>query len=483
MTIALEIIYVLILIATALRIIYDTEDTGKALAFLLVITFVPIVGILIYLLLGVNYRKRKIFENKSINNKSFFKKLNPDSENKSKEIIDNLPVSMAHGKKMMELLINEIGSPVSNDNEVKILINGEKKFPELIKDLENAKDHIHIEYYIFEDDTIGRTIEEILIKKAREGVKVRVIYDDFGSRSIRTKMIPRLKEAGVLTHPFYEIKYLLLANRLNYRNHRKIIVIDGRIAYVGGINIGDEYINNNAESGKKFWRDSHLKLHGSAVKYLQYLFITDWNFCSDENDIEPDKTYFPPVDVTSSGTILTQISSSGPDSDSPTIHHSILQAIHGAKKELLITTPYFIPGESLMDALCIAAQSNVKVVLLVPQTSDSKIVDNASAFYFTRLLKSGVEIYKYTKGFIHAKSMIIDDDISILGTANMDIRSFDLNFEVNAVLYDGELTEKMKIQFYEDLEFAEQIDRTEWDKRSVLTQLLQSIARLFSPIL
>lgn len=483
MTIALEIVYIVILIATALRIVYDTEDTGKALAFLMVITFVPIIGILIYLILGINHRKRKIFENKSINNKSFFKKLNPDSENISKVIIENLPVEWAQQKKMMELLINEIGSPVSSNNVVKLLINGEVKFPELIKDLENARDHIHIEYYTFEDDHIGRSIEEILIKKAKEGIKVRVIYDDFGSRTIRRKMIPRLKEAGVLTHPFYEIKYILFANRINYRNHRKIIVVDGHTAYVGGINIGDEYINKKNNGNKKFWRDSHLKLHGSSVNYLQYLFITDWNFCSEEDDIEPDKKFFPSLEKQSLGSKMVQIASSGPDSDAPTVHHSLLQAINGAKKELLITTPYFIPGESIMDALCIAAQSNVNVKLLVPMTSDSKIVDHASAFYFNRLLRSGVEIFQYTKGFIHSKSMIIDDAISILGTANMDIRSFDLNFEVNAVLYDNELTEKMKSQFYEDLKFTKQIDKKDWEKRSIPTQLLQSIARLFSPIL
>jgi cardiolipin synthase len=483
MIIVLSIGYFIILVATGLRIIYDTEDTGKALAFLLVITFVPIIGILIYLLFGINHRKRKIFENKCINNKSFFKKLNPDSENKAAKIIEDQPIEFVHGKKMMELLINEIGSPVSDDNQVKILINGESKFPELIIDLENARDHIHIEYYIFEDDNIGRTIEEILIKKALEGVEVRVIYDDFGSRSIRKKMIPRLKEAGVTTNPFYEIKYMLFANRINYRNHRKITVIDGHTAYVGGINIGDEYINRKSNKKKKFWRDSHLKLSGSSVKYLQYLFITDWNFCSDEDDIEPNKKYFPPIENRFNGNKIVQISASGPDSDAPTIHHSMLQAVNGAKRELFITTPYFIPGESLMDALCIAAQSNVNVKLLIPKTSDSKIVDNASAFYFNRLLRSGVEIYQYTKGFIHSKSMIIDNTISILGTANMDIRSFDLNFEVNAILYDGELTKQMKDQFYEDLKNADQINKNEWEKRSIFTQLLESIARLFSPIL
>lgn len=476
----LKILYIAVVVIVALRIIYDTEKTGKALAFLLLVIFVPVLGIGVYLLFGVNVRKRKLFKNKSINDKEFFERLSPTTQLDDEEVLNNLPPELEVGRKIIELVKSETGSQVSNDNKVDLLINGENKFPELKKAILLAKHFIHIEYYIFEDDELGRSIEELLIKKANEGINVRLIYDDVGSRSIRSHMIPRMKAAGIKAHPFYEIKYLLLANRLNYRNHRKITIIDGEVAFVGGINIGDEYINNKDD--QPFWRDSHLMLKGSAIHYLQYLFITDWNYCSDEDDIDPAMKYFPIREI-GNGNQYVQIAASGPDSDSATIHHSMLQTINVAKKELLITTPYFIPGESIEDAICISAQSGVKVKLLVPEKSDNILVDLASSYYYKRLLQAGVEIYRYTKGFVHSKTLIADQTISVIGTANMDIRSFDLNFEVNAIVYDRVIAGQLKEQFEQDLEFSYKIDLEDWENRSFFLEFLENVARLFSPIL
>ena len=246
------------------------------------------------------------------------------------------------------------------------MVNGENKFPEVLKALRTAKNHIHIEYYIFEDDEIGKAIEDILIQKAKEGATVRFIYDDFGSRSIRRKLVKRLKNGGIKVFPFAKVIFIAFANRLNYRNHRKIIVVDGKTAFTGGINVSDRYINNSNDIKKLFWRDTHLRIDGPGVQYLQYLFLCDWNFCA-RDTVQPDEFYFPrKKNFPANANKVVQIAASGPDSDTPTIMFSLLQAINLATKEILITTPYFIPGNSLIDALIIAALSGISVKLLVP---------------------------------------------------------------------------------------------------------------------
>jgi cardiolipin synthase len=259
--------------------------------------------------------------------------------------------------------------------------------------------------------------------------------------------------------------------------------VDGYTAFVGGINISDRYINNSVNTNKLYWRDTHLRIDGPGVRHLQYLFLCDWNFCANKK-LQPDKVFFPdknsyPVQ----GNKVVQIASSGPDSAKPTILFSLLQAINLATKEILITSPYFIPGESLLDALIIASLSGVSVKLLMPGISDSFIVNAAAKSYYNDLLNAGVEIYLYNKGFVHAKTMVTDQKVAIVGTANMDFRSFDLNFEVNAIVYDSEIAEELREVFYEDLEDAEKIDAATWSTRSIYKQMLEKIARLVSPML
>ena len=273
--------------------------------------------------------------------------------------------------------------------------------------------------------------------------------------------------------------FYLLANRLNYRNHRKIIVIDGQIGFTGGINVCDKYINNGSQ--KLFWRDTHLRIDGPGVFYLQYLFLTDWNFCSGRV-LAPEKLHFLLPTDTKDDCFL-QVAASGPDSAQPSILFSLLQAIYLARKEILITTPYFIPGDSILQALRIAALSGLSVKLLVPGVADSRLVNAASKSYYEDLLCAGVEIYMYQKGFVHAKTLVADGILSIIGTANMDLRSFELNFEVNVMLYDRKFSQQMRSVFFKDLEDAEKIDTDAWCQRPAYKQLPERIARLFSHVL
>ena len=477
----LEIIYTLAIIATCLRIIYDTRSTTKTLAYLMLTIFLPVVGIIIYFCIGTNYRKRKLYSKKIIKDEQMQLRVREQIYLESKKIWDTVPEEILKYQKLAQLLLNDGMSYLTGNNKVDILLNGEQKFPEVLRALKEAKHHIHIEYYIFEDDHIGNAIKDILIEKAKAGVSVRLIYDDFGSRSIRKNVIPELKEAGVEAYPFYRVLFIALANRLNYRNHRKIIVIDGCIGFTGGINVSDRYINNGYNTDQVFWRDTHVKITGTGAFYLQYLFICDWNFCADQ-PLTPQTSFFHELKE-NAGDAVVQISASGPDSDNPTILFSLIQAIGMAEEEILITTPYFIPGESLLDAMVVAALSGVKVVLLVPDKSDSTMVAAAARSYYGELLNAGVEIYQYEKGFIHAKTMVSDQQLSVIGTANMDNRSFELNFEVNAVIYDNDTAEEMTRIFHQDLKDSRKIDPEEWEKRPLYKQLPEKLARLLSPML
>lgn len=484
-----EIVYSILLVFVCLKAIYDTGSNTKALAYVLSIIFLPFVGMVFYFVFGTNYRKRKIYSRKLLADDNQSKKLETAIQRKSLSIIEGGNETVQLHKGIARLLLKENMSPLTGGNKVELLINGELKFPRVLEVLKAARHHIHMEYYIYEDDEIGRTIEEVLKQKAREGVEVRLIYDDFGSRSIRKKLVPRLKEAGVQAYPFYEIIFLAFANRLNYRNHRKIIVVDGRIGFIGGINVSDGYVNPSKteklrqRKKKLFWRDSHVSIEGAGVHYLQHLFLCDWNFCAGQT-IAPNGDYFPRLNGNPGPEgKYVQIAASGPDSDNPTILFSLLQAIHQASHELLITTPYFIPEQAVIDALSIASLSGIKVKLLVPGKSDSRIVNAAARSFYGELLDVGVDIYLYQKGFIHAKTLVADKSLSIIGSANMDYRSFDLNFEANAIIYDEAFGAELAKSFYEDLEGAVKLDAFQWERRFWLQKLMEKTVRLIAPLL
>jgi cardiolipin synthase len=477
-----EVVYILLVIAVCIRIVYDTNNTAKTLSYLLLTVFLPIAGVIIYFSVGTNYRKRKLYTKKLIKDEKRLKELKERIHEESENVMSQKKPEVKKYKKLARLLLNGSLSRLTDHNRVELLLNGEEKFPEVIKSLLAARHHIHMEYYIFDDDVIGRQIKDVLIKKAQEGVQVRFIYDDFGSRSIRKRLVPEMEKAGVKCAPFYKVLFIKLANRINYRNHRKVIIIDGYIAFTGGINVNDRYINHPEEPDQLYWRDTHVKITGEGVYYLQFLFINDWNFCSEE-DLEPQKYHFGVAEATLDVGAVVQIASSGPDSDNPTILYSFLGAIGMAEEEVLITTPYFIPGESLIDEITAAALSGVKVKLLVPDKSDSYTVDAAARSYYGDLLRVGVEIYFYKKGFIHAKTVVSDAQLSIVGTANMDHRSFDLNFEVNTIIYDADFAAQLRNVFYDDLKNAVKIDADEWFKRPLYKQFPEKVARLVSNLL
>ncbi|HSN60217.1 MAG TPA: cardiolipin synthase [Ferruginibacter sp.] len=474
------IIYVFILVLVWLRIIYETRSTNKTLAYLLSSLFIPVIGVFFYLMFGINYWRKRRYGKKMAADIEILEEV---SENSAPYKASTLIVKdevVQQNAELASMLLKDVGSPLTGNNSVQLLINGEEKFPEMLEAMRNAKHHIHLEYYIYECDSIGLQMIELLIKKAKEGVEVKFIYDDFGSPGIKRKTEKEMRAAGIAIYPFHKVRFYLLANRINYRNHRKIVVIDGCTGYVGGINVSDKYINGD-DSKKLFWRDTHLRLDGPSVYYLQYLFISDWNFCCKQK-FEPLNSYFPEIAAGKHNSYV-QIASSGPDSSEPSVLFSILQAIYLAKEEILITTPYFIPGDSILDALRIAALSGLSVKLLVPGVCDSKIVNAASKSNYKDLLNAGVEIYLYNKGFVHAKTLVTDRKLFIVGTANMDYRSFDLNFEVNAIVYDAKLAQEMSARFFKDLEDSDRIDKETWLNRKWYTQFPERICRLLSPVL
>ncbi|WP_413511956.1 cardiolipin synthase [Myroides odoratus] len=479
-----EVAYFLIAILVAVRIIYDTDSISKTLAYLLLVFFVPIFGIIFYFSFGINYRRRKMYSKKLVANDNYAERLykrlgeiHLDLKQQGHPIIEK-------NRSFVKLLSNAIvgEGPLLVDNEVELLQNGEAFFPRLLADIKQAKHHIHIEYYIYENNEIGQEIAALLKVKAAEGVEVRFIYDDFGSRSIRKNIVKDMQAHKIQAFAFNKIILLALANRLNYRNHRKIVVIDGQIAYTGGINISDRYDNSRKGESDFFWRDTHIRIEGSGAYGLQHVFLTDWNFCSKEN-IYFSADYFPKIHFENAKTMPLQVIASGPDSDVPSILFSVIQAIQAAEQEICITTPYYIPDESLQLAIKMAVLSGKKVKLLLPGITDSLAVKLASESYFQELLESGVEIYLYKKGFIHAKTWVIDAGISSVGTCNLDHRSFDLNFEVNVVVYDMDFAHQMRLMFEEDCKNSIKLELELWNKRSKWHRLKNSFLRLLSPLL
>lgn len=480
--IVIELLYALSIILVCIRIIWDTRSVSKTLAYLLFVIFVPVFGVIFYFSFGINYRKRKIYNKKLIIDKHFQKNLEQRLSENDQKVLATERLSIKKNRKLIRLLSNQKieRSYVLPNSEIKLLNNGEVFFPLLFDEIRKAKKHIHIEFYIYEDDNIGNQLKDLLIQKAKEGVEIRFIYDDFGSKSIRKTIAKELTKNGIQAYPFHKIKLIYLANRMNYRNHRKIVIIDGITSFIGGINVSDRYINNSED--KLYWRDTNLMIKGFSSLTLQRVFLSDWNFSSNEN-LTINANYFPFNEIENLENYYAQIVSSGPDSDLPNILYSIIQAVNSAQKEVLLTTPYYIPDTSLQEALIIAALSGIDIKLLVPKIGDSKIVNIATQSFFDDLLKAGVQIYLYEKGFIHAKTFVVDGKLASVGTANLDMRSFDLNFEVSALVYDKQIAQQVRNSFYKDLENSIPIDTERWSNRPKLKRITEKIVRLVSPFM
>ncbi|MBA3649387.1 MAG: cardiolipin synthase [Chitinophagales bacterium] len=471
--------YLFIIVLICIRVLLDTVHSEKTVAYLFLVIFFPVIGIIIYFTFGVNFHKRKLYKDKSKENDKLLKSLKKWIDTETYNNTETYKEEIDGKEDLVALLLNDNFSPLTNNNKVTLLNNGENKFPDVFEALEKAEQYIHIEYYIYEDDVIGNKLKDLLIKKANEGIAVRVIFDDFGSHGIKKHLVKELRKGGVEVHPFYEIKFFFFADRYNYRNHRKIIIVDGKVGFTGGINVSDKYVNSN--KNKLYWRDTHIKIEGEGVYMLQYHFLCNWNFCCQPLKITKD--FFPDISNSAHKKQLVQIAASGPDSDRESVMLSFFTAIVGAKKQVYITSPYFIPGETIMNAIIKAALSGVDVRLLIPGKSDSNIVNYASRANYGELLSAGVRVFMYKKGFVHAKTIAVDENLSVVGSANMDLRSFDLNFELVAVVYNRKLNQDLRKSFLADLEDSKEIFAKEWNNRSKLVLVGEALAKLISPVL
>ena len=462
------IIYILTILSSIGVILSENRNPIKSLAWVTVLIFLPIAGLILYLFFGRSLRnmhmisqhkKRKLLSKQTIPTINF-ESLQLEDEN----------------KRIIKLAYSINNAIFYEDNDITIFSSGEDKFNALKKDLNNARHSINLQYYIFKDDNLGNEIADILIKKAAEGLNVRVIYDHVGSFTVRTKFFKKLRDAGVDTHPFFRVTFPQLANRINWRNHRKIVIIDEKIGYVGGMNIADRYVSNNQNI---IWRDTHLRITGSVVKSLLYSFAVDWNFTNKK--LIQDEINNPPI-ANNKG-IGMQFVTSGPTDNWENIELLFNKAISSAKKSIYIQTPYFLPTNSLMQALQTAALSKIDVRIMIPKKSDSKILTLSSYSYIEKCLLSGIKIYLYDAGMLHSKNMIVDNELVTTGSANFDFRSFEHNFESNIIIYDKGINHQMKDIFFHDMNDCKKITLHSWQQRPKIQKFIESIIRLLSPIL
>ncbi|RYG71187.1 cardiolipin synthase [Lentibacillus lipolyticus] len=465
-------------IALALTIIFlERKDATATWAWLMVLMFIPVAGFFLYLIFGRRISGERIFtwdtKSKLGVKKAVQEQLRAIEENKFPFKHQGLSAY----KDLFYLHLRSDDAIFTQNNNVRIFTDGEEKFAALMEDLERADDHIHLLYYILRHDQLGRKIADVLIRKARQGVEVRVLFDDMGSRKISKSFLSRMRKAGIEIESFFPPKIPKVNLKINYRNHRKLAIIDGEIGYIGGFNIGDEYLGHNKRFG--YWRDTHLRICGDAVANMQTRFILDWNQASRNDVLYADRYY----DHEPCGDVGVQIVSSGPDSDWEQIKNGYIKMIMSAKHYVYIQTPYFIPDDSLQDILRIAALSGVDVKVMIPNKPDHPFVYWATLSYVGDLLNAGAEVYIYQNGFLHAKTIIVDGKIASVGTANIDVRSFRLNFEVNAFLYDQDLAERLLAAFTDDIAVSTQMTKKLYQKRSLGIRFKESMSRLLSPIL
>lgn len=460
-------------------VFFERRDPKTIWAWLLVLYFIPVLGFLLYLLVGQDMRKSRMFKNKELEDAISSAVLKQERRVKSKEIFsfDNGKLSRYHDLVMYNLAASK--SVYTDDNEVGIYTDGKEYFAHLYETLSKAKEFIHIQSYIIKDDELWQAIEELLEKKVKEGVTVRVLYDSMGCRKMGKNEWDRVRSKGILVGEFFPAFFKRLHLRINYRNHRKIIVVDGKIAYVGGFNIGREYLGLEEKFG--YWRDTHLRLCGSSAVSLHIRFILDWNYATKENlfsemslikEFEPGK-----------GTDGVQIISSGPDTMNEEIRDNYQKLIGKARDHVYIQTPYFIPDEIILNEIKMAAYSGIDVRIMIPCKPDHPLVYWASYSYVGELIDAGVKCYIYNNGFLHAKGVMSDGLVCSYGTANMDVRSYKLNFEVNATIYSPKTTAELEKIFEEDLKNCTEITKEFYEKRSVIIRVKEQFSRMFSAIL
>lgn len=464
----LQVLYAIVIIGTVIVVISQNRNTLKTISWIVVLLMLPVIGFVIYYFFGEDHRRKRLIS------KKMYKKINRKSLGQLQMPESLVPPLEYEG--LITLLHRMKASPLYDGNKVTFYNNGKDKFEALFHEIKKAKHHIHIQYYIYMDDDIGCELKNLLIEKAKEGVEVRLSYDDVGSWKAKNRFFAEMEKSGIEVQPFLKVRFPVLTNRVNYRNHRKIVVIDGTVGFMGGMNVADRYIDSYH---KGIWRDCHIKMEGKAVHGLQMSFIIDW-FLS-KKDLLSTSQYFP--QLTSIGESLIQVVTSGPTGEYKEIYQGVFYAITNAKKSINIQTPYFIPTDALALALRSAALSGVDVKLMLPEFSDSRLVNIATQSYIRDMLKAGVKVYFFKPGFIHSKLITIDDTLTIVGSANMDTRSYELNFEVNSFIYDHEATSEANKIFEDDLHNSEILILEEWIKRPKLRKFFESVMRLFAPLL
>lgn len=474
-----NLIYINIVLSVVI-VFFERRDPQTVWTWLLVLYCIPVAGFILYLLIGQNMHKKKMFKTKEVE----------DEINSAilwqEEIIDHNEFSfrssdMDRFSDLVYYNLEADGSIYTDDNDVEIYTNGQDKFAALLEELEKAEKYIHIQYYIIRGDELWQKIEGVLARKAAEGVEVRLLYDSMGCRSMKKRDWKRIRSEGIEVAEFFPAWLGSVPVRFNYRNHRKIVVIDGKTAFLGGFNIGREYLGLDKKFG--FWRDTHMKVTGTAVLAIHIRFVLDWNYAAKQNLFREDRFFELPESPGPKGHNGIQIITSGPDSKNKQIRDNYLKMINKARDHIYIQTPYFIPDESVKDALMIAARSGVDVQIMIPCKPDHPFVYWATYSHIGDMIEAGAKCYTYNNGFLHSKGVMVDGLVSCYGTANMDIRSFCLNFEINATIYDRETTAKFEEIFRKDLADCSLITPEVYAKRNFVVRFKEQFSRLFSPLM
>lgn len=438
------------------------------------IVLLPGVGTVFYLLLGKDYRSRRVIKSDEL---ARFDALRDKAVGGN--VVDTLPNDKYN--KLASMMRHANDTPLISGNEVRFFTDFTPMFQSMLDDISRAKSFVHIQFYIVENDEVGHQLSSLLIRKAQEGVDVRLMFDSWANLFVRSEYYEHMRRGGVKVQSFQKLIPSMFTRDVNCRTHRKIVVIDGHTGYTGGMNIARRYrdgINHGA------WRDTHIRIQGPAVSQLELSILADWRFCTKE--LLDDPRFFPTYPPTPSThpSATLQIVTSGPMDEWNTVMQGMVQAIAQSRRYLYVQTPYFIPTHPILLTLRNAALAGVDVRLMLPAVADrSRLTLAASKSYFRDLMPAGVKIYLYNKGFLHSKTMVCDDDFVTVGSTNLDPRSLEQNFEVNAFVYDEALARRQRDIFLDDLEECVLIDPEEWQHRPWLQKFAQSTARIFTPIL
>lgn len=464
-------VYVVTIVGTIGVVIGENRNPVKSLAWVTVLLLLPAVGLLLYFVFGRSLKSVHIISRKDR------RKLQAvtDPENLTYDSSGEPLIN----QRLLRLTRSLAQVPTYVGNHIDIFTSGKEKFDALKRDLLGADRYIHLQYYIFENDAIGREMRDLLVAKAREGVEVRVIYDHVGSFTINAAFFQRMRREGVDAHAFLRVTFTQLANRLNWRNHRKLVVIDGRVGYIGGMNIADRYVTGEHHSAP--WRDTHLRITGAAVAGLEYSFAVDWNFMKRGLLTHPIPANAP--DAVAPGSDVIQVLASGPTGKWSNISFVFLKAIANAQKCVYIQTPYFLPNDALLKALQTSALSGVDVRLMLPRRPDSRLLKLAAGSYLKECMLAGIKVYFYDAAMMHAKCVIVDDDFTTTGSTNFDFRSFEHNFECNVLVYSKDFNKRMKDIFLDDQSRCTRVYLAQWRRRPLVIKAVESIVRLLSPIL